>query len=110
MACLVLWVEAWVNDAIHVQVEVVKLNAVGVGLRRVHRDFHAVDELSMLLNAIDDYFWVSGQRAWNVRESTSVCCRVCRVAVKHVCGVAVCKTKELFGGCACIAHLWLSQR
>lgn len=29
---------ARMNDAVHVQVEVIKLNLVGIGSRRVHRD------------------------------------------------------------------------
>lgn len=55
---LILWVEAWMDDAVHVQIEVVKLHAIGVGLRRVHWYFNAIDNLGMLLNAIDDDLWV----------------------------------------------------
>ena len=42
----VLWVEAGVDDAIHVQVQAVVLHAVGVGLAGVHRHLHAVDDLA----------------------------------------------------------------
>lgn len=48
----VLGVEARVDDAVHVEVEVVKLDALGVGTRGVHGDGHAVDLLGVLLDDI----------------------------------------------------------
>lgn len=57
---LVLGVEAGMDDAIHVEVQVVKLHAVWVGLRRVHRDLHISDGLHLLLNAILHHLGVSG--------------------------------------------------
>lgn len=41
-ALLVLWVCAGVNDAVHVQVEVVELHLVGVGFARVNGDLDTI--------------------------------------------------------------------
>mmetsp|Transcript_5938 Transcript_5938/g.21724 ORF Transcript_5938/g.21724 Transcript_5938/m.21724 type:complete len:235 (+) Transcript_5938:3934-4638(+) len=50
----ILRVEAGVDDAIHVQVQVVPLPAVGVGLREVRRHLHAIDHLAGLLDHVHD--------------------------------------------------------
>ena len=63
---LVLWMEAWVDDAVHVKVEVVELDAVWVGLRNVHRDLHITQNLCILFNAINYNFWVPACQAWHV--------------------------------------------
>eukprot|EP00951_Prasinocladus_malaysianus_P046753 scaffold647915_cov45-Prasinocladus_malaysianus.AAC.2 len=46
----VFWVKAWVNDAIHVKVEVVKLYPLRIRLGCVHGNIDAIDFLGMLLN------------------------------------------------------------
>ena len=42
------------DDPVHVEVEVVKLEAVGVGARGVGRDEDAVDDVLVLLDAVLD--------------------------------------------------------
>jgi hypothetical protein len=59
--------KARVDDAVHVQVQVVKLDAVGVGLRRVDRGDQrsaragvgASEHARSILDAVDDDFWVA---------------------------------------------------
>ena len=46
--------KAGVDDPVHVQVQIVKLEAVGVGARRVGRDEDASDDLLVLLDAVLD--------------------------------------------------------
>ena len=40
---LVLWMRARVDDAVHVQIEVVELHLVGIGLTGVHRGADPID-------------------------------------------------------------------
>ena len=49
-ACLVFGMAARVDDAVHVEIEIVILDAVGILLRVVHRDLDAVDNARHLFN------------------------------------------------------------
>ena len=42
------------DDAVHVQIEIVKLNIVGIWLGRVNRRLDAIYYLSLFLDAVDD--------------------------------------------------------
>lgn len=44
---LVLWVTAWVDDAVHVKVEVVKLDVIWIRFCGVHGDLYAIHTLGL---------------------------------------------------------------
>ncbi len=58
----VLRVEARVDDAIHVKVQVVKLDAIWVGCGGVHRDLNPANPLRVVLNHITHNLWIPAAR------------------------------------------------
>ena len=51
---------AWVDDSVHVKIEIIKLFTIGVGLGRIDRDLLPIDLSGALLNHGGDDLGVFG--------------------------------------------------
>lgn len=50
------------NDTIHVEVQIVELDAVGIGIADIHRDLHIAHNVCLLFDAVHYNFGVPAAR------------------------------------------------